>query len=106
VLLPGGKLVVVDKNVCSWNAQRPWLPSFAVKWIDERRGLWMYSPRDRVRERWFRAGALKRRLRRSFPTVRVDYLLSRGERGRFPFQYLPGTRLFVLWTAQAPGGDR
>jgi SAM-dependent methyltransferase len=106
VLRPGGRLVIVDKNAWSWNAKRPWLPGVAVKWIDERRGLWMYSPRrDGVRERWFRAGALRRRLRRWFSAVRVEYLLSPGERGRFPFQQVPGTRLFVLWAAQAPGGD-
>lgn len=105
VLRPGGTLVVVDKNACSWNAQRPWLPSAAVKWIDERRGLWMYSPREKVRERWFRAGEFKRRLLRYFSSVRVQYLLSRAEEGRLPFQYVPGTRLFVLWAAQAPGGD-
>jgi SAM-dependent methyltransferase len=105
VLRPGGTLVIVDKNACSWNARRPWLPSMAVKWIDERRGLWMYSHRDNVRERWFRAGGLQRRLKRWFSTVRVEYLLSPGEQGRFPFQHLPGTRLFALWAAQAPGGD-
>ena len=105
VLRPGGTLVIVDKNVCSWNARRPWLPSVAVKWIDERRGLWMYSHRGKVRERWFRAGELQTRLGQWFSTVRVEYLLSPAERGRFPFQRLPGTRLFVLWTACAPGGD-
>jgi SAM-dependent methyltransferase len=105
VLRPGGTLVIVDKNLCSWNARRPWLPSVAVKWIDERRGLWMYSRRESVRERWFRPGELQRRLGRWFSTVRVEYLLSRAERGRFPFQYVPGTRLFALWAAQAPGGD-
>jgi SAM-dependent methyltransferase len=105
VLRPGGTLVVVDKNACSWNARRPWLPSVAVKWIDEQRGLWMYSHRDRVREHWFRAGELQRRLRRWFSEVQVEYLLSRAEQGRFPFQHVPGTRLFVLWAAQAPGGD-
>ena len=62
VLKPGGTFVVIDKNACSLNARRPWLPSLAVKWIDERRGRWMYSHRDRVRERWFRPGALARRL--------------------------------------------
>jgi SAM-dependent methyltransferase len=105
VLRPGGTLVIVDKNACSWNARRPWLPSVAVKWIDERRGRWMYSQRDRVREHWFRAGELQRRLGRWFAEVRVEYLLSRAERGRFPFQRVPGTRLFVLWAAQVPGGD-
>ena len=63
VLEPGGTFVVIDKNAWSWNARRPWLPSLAVKWIDERRGLWMYSHRDPVRERWFRPRELKRRLR-------------------------------------------
>jgi SAM-dependent methyltransferase len=105
VLRPGGTLVIVDKNACSWNAQRPWLPGAAVKWIDERRGLWMYSHREKVRERWFRAGELKRRLGRWFSSVRVNYLLSPAERGRFPFQHVPSTRMFVLWSAQAPGGD-
>ena len=105
VLRPGGTLVVVDKNARSWNAKRPWLPSVAVKWIDERRGIWMYSHRENVRERWFRAGELRERLGKWFSAVRVDYLLSLDEQGRFPFEYLPSSRLFVLWTAQAPGGD-
>jgi 2-polyprenyl-6-hydroxyphenyl methylase/3-demethylubiquinone-9 3-methyltransferase len=105
VLKPGGTLVIVDKNVWSWNAHRPWLPGAALKWIDERRGLWMYSHHEKVREHWFRAGELQRRLSRWFRSVRVEYLLSPVERGRFPFEQLPGTRLFVLWAALAPGGD-
>lgn len=105
VLRPGGKLIVVDKNVWSWNARRPWLPAAAVKWIDERRGLWMYSHHDKVREHWFGAGELRRRLKRWFADVRIEYLLSPAERGRFPFQQWPATRLFVLWAALAPGGD-
>ena len=104
VLGPGGTFVVIDKNAWSWNARRPWLPSVAVKWIDERRGLWMYGPGDPVRERWFSPRALKRRLLRWFPVVRVRHLLSRGEAGRFPFQWLPHSRLLVLWAATAPGG--
>src|SRR5439155_18888468 len=50
VLRPGGTFVLVDKNVYSLSARRPWLPSVAVKWIDERRGRWMYSHREPVRE--------------------------------------------------------
>jgi ubiquinone/menaquinone biosynthesis C-methylase UbiE len=106
VLRPDGRFVIIDKNICSWNAQRPWLPSVALKWIDERRGYWMYSPRDRARERWFLPAGLKRRLRRFFGDVQVVHLRSRAEEGRFPFEYLPGTRLFVMWTARAPGGTR
>jgi len=104
VLRPGGTFVIVDKNVCSCNAQRPWLPSAAVKWIDERRGRWMYPHGSLVRERWFRPGGLKRRLTRWFREVRVVYVLSRAEAGRFPFEWIPAARLVVLWSARAPGG--
>jgi 2-polyprenyl-6-hydroxyphenyl methylase/3-demethylubiquinone-9 3-methyltransferase len=104
ILRPGGKFVIVDKNVCSWNAMRPWLPNAVVKWIDERRGRWMYSHKEPVRERWFRPRQLQRRLGRLFADVRVIHLLSGSEEGRFPFQWLPSTRLFTLWVARAPGG--
>ena len=104
VLRPGGTLVIVDKNAWSWNARRPWLPSIAVKWIDERRDLWMYSHCEKVRERWFRPSTLARRLRPWFPEVHVRHLLSRHEEGRFPFQWAPVARLMVLWAAKAPGG--
>jgi SAM-dependent methyltransferase len=105
VLRPGGTFVIVDKNVCSWNARRPWLPSALVKWIDERRGLWMYPHGGLVRERWFRPSRLKRRLGRCFTDVRVVRLLSRSEEGRFPFKQVPYARLFVLWSARVPGGS-
>jgi SAM-dependent methyltransferase len=104
VLRPGGLLVLVDKNALAMNSRRPWLPAVAVKWLDQRRGLWMYPPGGPVRERWFRPLGMKRRLSRRFPEVRVRYLLSRDEAGRFPFQTVPSTRLFVLWAARSPGG--
>jgi 2-polyprenyl-6-hydroxyphenyl methylase/3-demethylubiquinone-9 3-methyltransferase len=105
VLRPGGKFVILDKNVRSWNARRPWLPSAAVKWIDERRGLWMYARGESVRERWFHPRELQERLGRWFCDVRVIHLLSRSEEGRFPFQWVPSARLFALWAAAAPGGS-
>ena len=106
VLRPGGRFLIIDKSVCSWNAQRPWLPSVALKWIDQRRGLWMYSPGDGVSERWFWPAGLKRRLACWFGEVEVVYLRLRAEEWRFPFEYLPGTRLLVMWAARAAGGGR
>jgi 2-polyprenyl-6-hydroxyphenyl methylase/3-demethylubiquinone-9 3-methyltransferase len=105
VLRPGGIFIIVDKNVCSLNAQRPWLPSVAQKWIDERRGRWMYAPGEPVRERWFRPSQLKSRLRRRFHEVRVTHILSRFEQGRFPFEQVASARLFLLWSARVPGGS-
>ena len=63
ILRPGGRITIVDKNVFSLDARRPWMPKVAVKRIDERRGLWMYPSRGPVRERWFRPGGLAGRLR-------------------------------------------
>jgi 2-polyprenyl-6-hydroxyphenyl methylase/3-demethylubiquinone-9 3-methyltransferase len=103
VLRPGGTFVIIDKSACSCDSRRPWLPSLAVKWIDQRRGLWMYPHRGPVRERWFRPGRLKRRLGRWFGDVRIVHLLSPSEEGRFPFQQIPPARLFVLLSARVPG---
>jgi 2-polyprenyl-6-hydroxyphenyl methylase/3-demethylubiquinone-9 3-methyltransferase len=105
VLRPGGQFVLVDKNAYAMNARRPWLPALAVKWLDQRRGLWMYPAGGPVRERWFRPAGMRRRLARWFAEVRVRHLLSRDEAGRFPFQAVPATRLFVLWAARSPGGS-
>ena len=104
VLRPGGIFVLVDKSVYAMNARRPWLPAAVVKWLDERRGRWMYPARGPVRERWFRPRAMQRRLTRWFPEVRVRHLLATDEAGRFPFSAVPSTRLFVLWAARSPGG--
>jgi 2-polyprenyl-6-hydroxyphenyl methylase/3-demethylubiquinone-9 3-methyltransferase len=104
VLVPGGTFLLIDKNVFSLSARRRWLPSIVAKWVDERRGRWMYCHRDPVKERWFRPGALRRRLLRDFTDVRLFHLLSPPERGRFPFEQFPAARLFVLCAARAPGG--
>ena len=105
VLRPGGILIIVDKNLLAMNAQRPWLPAAAVKWLDERRGLWMYPANGPVRERWFRPGAMRRKLGEWFPDVRVEHPISRDEANRFPFNVVPRSRLFVLWAARTPGGE-
>jgi SAM-dependent methyltransferase len=104
VLLPGGVFVLVDKSVYAMNAHRRWLPAVAVKWLDQRRGLWMYPHGVAVRERWFSPARMRQRLLRWFSQVRVEHLLARDEAGRFPFSSVPITRLFVLWAARSPGG--
>ncbi len=104
VLRPGGSFVLVDKNVYALNARRPWLPAVAVKWLDQRRGRWMYPARGPVRERWFRPLAMTRALSRRFADVRARHLLARDEAGRFPFTAIPLSRLFVLWVGRTPGG--
>lgn len=105
VLRPGGRLAIVDKNVASLNALRPWLPGVAVKRIDEFRGRWMYPRGGPVRERWFWPGGMRDELRRrSFENVRVANLLSPAEEAGFVFRRVPAVRLMTLWAASSPGG--
>jgi 2-polyprenyl-6-hydroxyphenyl methylase/3-demethylubiquinone-9 3-methyltransferase len=103
VLRPGGVLAIVDKNAGALDAARPWLPKLLVKWIDERRGRWMYPAGGPVRERWFWPGRLRRALERRFVDVRVAYLLSPAEAGCRLFRHVPRARLMVLWTARVAG---
>ena len=106
VLRPGGIAAIIDKNAGSWNDQRPWLPNLAVKWLDERRGRWMYPPGGPVRERWFWTRTMRERLRRSFNEVRVMHILSPTEAKHLLFREVPRARLFTMWSARVPGGPR
>ena len=105
VLKPGGRLVIIDKNAGALNSRRPWLPALVVKWIDERRGLWMYPSDSPVAERWFWPGKLARRLARDFDAVRVEFLLRPEEAGSPIFRTIPRARLWTLWSAWKPVAD-
>jgi ubiquinone/menaquinone biosynthesis C-methylase UbiE len=104
VLKPGGVLAIVDKNAGSWNARRPWLPNLAVKWIDERRGRWMYPRGCPVRERWFWPRRFRARLQRVFGEASVAHVLSPPEAGHLLFRRVPQARLFAVWSARLRAG--
>jgi 2-polyprenyl-6-hydroxyphenyl methylase/3-demethylubiquinone-9 3-methyltransferase len=105
VVRPGGVIAIVDKNAGSLNADRPWLPNVALKWLDEYRGRWMYPRGGLVHERWFWPSRLRRQLQRSFVDVRVAHVLSPSESRWVLFRAVPGIRLFTLWSARVPGGS-
>jgi ubiquinone/menaquinone biosynthesis C-methylase UbiE len=104
VIAPGGRLAIVDKNAAALDRNRAWLPAIAVKWIDQKRGRWMYPARGPLRERWFLAGRMSARLSRQFVGVEATPILSPHEEGRAIFRSLPYARSLILWTAHAPGG--
>jgi hypothetical protein len=104
VLEPSGVVAIVDKNAGALDARRPWLPSLAVKWLDEHRGRGMYPPGGRAREQWFWPGALAARLERHFDRVRIERLLSPGEVEKPVFRRFAAARLMTLWTGRNRGG--
>jgi ubiquinone/menaquinone biosynthesis C-methylase UbiE len=104
ILRPGGTVAIIDKNAASLNAKRPWMPNVAIKWIDERRGRWMYPPDSPVRERWFWPGSFRQRVAQWFDDVETKHLLSPAESDRMIFRALSVARLMTLWTARKPGG--
>ena len=97
---------MVDKNVLAVDARRPWAPSVLIKWIDQKRGLWMYPSDGLVQERWFLPSILQREIRRSgFERSSVEYLLSPSESQRWLFRAFPVARLMTLWSASVPVPD-
>jgi ubiquinone/menaquinone biosynthesis C-methylase UbiE len=106
VLRPGGRLVVLDKNRHALDGRLPIVPALARKWLDERRGRWMYPPGAPFRERWFAPQGLSRRLSRHFDDVRVDFPLRPEEAAWAVFRRVPRARLFALWTARRGEANR
>ena len=99
VLRPGGRLVIVDKNLYSLDAKRPWLPKVIVKKRDEFNGLWMYPNDAPVREQWLSPARFARRLSRTFTDVKTQFLMSPEESCKAVFRWIPRSRLMTLWTA-------
>lgn len=103
VLRPGGMVVLIDKNRLALDAAVPVVPALARKWLDERRGRWMYPPDAPARERWFGTRRLARQLALRFETVHTEHLLRPEEASRAVFRHVPGARLFTLWSARRRG---
>lgn len=100
VLKPGGSVVLIDKNCLALDAIAPVAPAIARKWLDERRGRWMYPSDAPFREHWFVPWRIAHRLASRFEDVRTEHLLRPEEASWAVFRHLPPTRLFTLWVAR------
>lgn len=103
VLKPGGSLVIIDRNPLALDPQRPWLPSLMVKWVDEKRGLWMYPPDAPVRERWHAPSHWKRLLGDRIADWQIAYVESSEEHGPRIRRSLPICRPFYRLVGTKPG---
>jgi SAM-dependent methyltransferase len=103
VLAPGGSIVIIDRNPLALDPHRPWLPSLMIKWVDEKRGLWMYPPDAPVRERWHAPSHWKRLLGDRIVDWRIAYVESSEEQGPRIRRSLPIFRPFYRLVGTKPG---
>jgi malonyl-CoA O-methyltransferase len=101
VLKPGGRAIIIDKNLLGIGFSRFW-PNWLYKPIMERLGRWFY-PRDfPFRERWYAAPSMRRRLQTHFSIVEIRYLDGRVKGLRRTvlaplFTLIPASRPDVAW---------
>ena len=70
------------------------------------RSLDVFAPRNRCASAGSGRGRSNGGSGGGFRAVQVGICSREPKQGRFPFQWVPVTRLFVLWAATAPGGER
>lgn len=99
VLKPGGKIIIIDKNILSLEPLYL-MPTMLYKKIQEYRNKWMY-PRDfPFREKYFTFGQIDKLLRKYCSSVHSKYLPN----GRTPgacriYRRLPFLTFDIAWRA-------
>jgi len=73
VLKPGGKLIIIDKNIRSFH-HLYFIPTALWKWWRESTGRWFYPPQFPFREKYFLPDQLSHQLSASFSQVQVTGL--------------------------------
>ena len=100
VLKPGGKLIVIDKNILSLNS-RYLIPSALLKKWKELNNRWMY-PRDfPFREKWFTPWEISRIMKKHCRQTSIRYLdrfvYKRLKIRRLVFKAFPFLKYDVAW---------
>jgi ubiquinone/menaquinone biosynthesis C-methylase UbiE len=96
VLKPGGLVLIIDKQVHALHT-RFFIPVRLWKWLQEKRGAWMYPANSLFREIWYGAQELNRIMSRHFDVLPPEYLYAPG-RSAFLFRKLPRwTWLYCCW---------
>ena len=97
VLKPGGKLLIIDKNILGIHPQYG-IPLSLYKRYMEVRDRWMY-PRDfPFREKWFVPSRILRLMRKYCSWADMDYLVGgRGGRTETLLRLMPFLSMDVAW---------
>ena len=99
VLKPGGKIIIIDKNILSLEPLYL-MPTFLYKKIQEYRNKWMYPRNFPFREKYFTYGHIDRLLKKYCRSVQSEYLPN----GRTPkagriYRRLPFLSFDIAWRA-------
>lgn len=87
VLKPGGMVLIIDKQINALHT-RFFIPIRLWKWLQEKRGAWMYPADSLFREIWYGAKELNRIMSPHFDVLPPEYLYAPG-RSAFLFRKLP-----------------
>jgi 2-polyprenyl-3-methyl-5-hydroxy-6-metoxy-1,4-benzoquinol methylase len=99
VLKPGGKIIIIDKNILSLEPIYL-MPTFLYKKIQEYRNKWMYPRNFPFREKYFTFGHIDRLLRKYCGSVHSRYLPNgrTPKAGRF-YKIIPSLSFDIAWRA-------
>ena len=96
VLKPGGRLLILDRNLSGLHP-RYGLPAAWVKRWQERKGKWMY-PRDfAFRERWFRPRELAEQMAEFCTDVEVRFMTEGHGRASTLYRKIPVLACDAAW---------
>lgn len=96
VLKPGGKLIIIDKNILSLH-YRYLIPTFLFKRVQELCGKWMYPNNFPFREKYFTLKELNIILKRYCSTVKSKYLPTRSRRLKMICNLFPVLSYDIVW---------
>lgn len=78
VLKPGGKMIIIDKNIFSLHPAY-FIPTALWKFVMERTNKWMYPKDFPFREKYFNPWNLNRFIRKRFTKSRINFILYNSE---------------------------
>lgn len=100
VLRPGGKIIIIDKNILSLDSKYLFIPTYIYKIIQECRNKWMYPKDFPFREKYFTLPGINKMLKKYYSTVNSTYLPNaRSKRASRIYRLFPFLSFDIAWRA-------
>ncbi len=97
VLKPGGKIIIIDKNIFSLHFKYL-IPTWLYKRIQEKRGKWMYPDNFPFKEKYFSYSEINKILKKYCSVVDSKFLThGRSRRTNIIYRCLPFISYDIAW---------